>query len=156
MSSVMDVVTTIVVEKSTDAFKIVVMVRPCFLVIDREFPGNISTRKLVIETAKFNVLTAYSAQEALETLEAFPSVHGVVMDSEVRGMPGEALVRGLKKLKSNIPVITICGPGQEPCPSADYELQSFDPKSLLELLGSLMPKEAKKIEKHEEELNREV
>lgn len=36
------------------------MIRPCFLVIDREFPGSISTRKLVLETAKFNVLTAYS------------------------------------------------------------------------------------------------
>lgn len=27
------------------------MVRPCFLVIDREYSGSISTRKLVIETA---------------------------------------------------------------------------------------------------------
>jgi CheY-like chemotaxis protein len=132
------------------------MVRPCFLVVDKEFPGNISTRKLVIETAKFNVITAYSGQEALETLEAFPSVHGVVMDSAVRGMKGEELVRGLKKLNTDIPVIVICGPGQDPCASADHQLQSFDPKSLLELLGSLMPKEAKKIEKHEEELNREL
>jgi CheY-like chemotaxis protein len=131
------------------------MVRPCFLVIDKEFPGSISTRKLVIETAKFNVLTAYSGQEALETLEAFPAVHGVVMDSEVRDMLGETLVLGLKKLKGDIPVISICGPGQNPCHSADYELESFDPKRLLELLGSLMPKEAKAIEKHEEELNRE-
>ena len=28
------------------------MLRPCFLVLDREFPGSLSTRKLVIETAK--------------------------------------------------------------------------------------------------------
>ena len=42
------------------------MIRPCFLVVDREFPGSVSTRKLVIETAKFNVLTAYSGREALE------------------------------------------------------------------------------------------
>jgi CheY-like chemotaxis protein len=132
------------------------MVRPCFLVIDREFPGNISTRKLVIETAKYNVLTAYSAQEALETLRAFPAVHGVVMDSDIRGMPADLLVQGLKKLKSDIPVVAICGPGQDPCPSADHELESFDPKKLLQLLGTLMPSEADKIEKHEEELNREI
>ncbi len=131
------------------------MVRPCFLVIDREFPGNISTRKLVIETAKYNVLTAYSAQEALETLRAFPGVNGVVLDSDVRGMPADLLVQELKKLKGEIPVVAICGPGQDRCPSADHELESFDPKELLELLGSLMPKEADKIEKHEEELNRE-
>jgi DNA-binding NtrC family response regulator len=132
------------------------MVRPCFLVIDKEFPSSISSRKLVIETAKFNVVTAYSGQEALETLEAFPAVHGVVMDSEVRDMSGEALVSGLKKLKVGIPVIAICGPGQSPCPNADYELDSFDPKKLLELLASLMPKEAKAIEKNEEKLNRKM
>jgi hypothetical protein len=26
--------------------------RPCFLVLDQEYPGSISTRKLVIETRK--------------------------------------------------------------------------------------------------------
>jgi response regulator RpfG family c-di-GMP phosphodiesterase len=130
------------------------MVRPCFLVVDREFPGSISTRKLVIETAKFNVITAYSGQEALETLQAFPSVHGVVMDSELRDMGGEALVKGLKAIKAGISVIAICGPGQDPCPSADHELQGFDPKNLLNLLGSLMPVESKAIEKHEEDLER--
>jgi hypothetical protein len=34
------------------------MDRPCFLVVDQEYPGSISTRKLVIETGKFNVITA--------------------------------------------------------------------------------------------------
>jgi CheY-like chemotaxis protein len=130
------------------------MVRPCFLVIDREFPGSISTRKLVIETAKFNVITAYSAQEALETLKAFPAIDGVVMDSEVIGMPGDTLVKELKALKKAIPIVAICGPGDDPCPSADHELESFDPRRLLELLGSLVPLEAAKIEKHEEEINR--
>ena len=48
------------------------MVRPCFLVIDREYASSISTRKLVIETAKLNVITAYSGAEAIETLKRFP------------------------------------------------------------------------------------
>ena len=132
------------------------MIRPCFLVIDREFPGNISTRKLVIETAKFNVITAYSAQESLETLLAFPAIHGVILDSEVPGMPCETLVEGLKKIKPDIPVVAICGPGDSSCRNADYELESFDPRRLLELLRTLLPKEADAIEKHEEDLNREV
>ena len=59
------------------------MNRPCFLVIDREFPGSISTRKLMIETAKFNVLTAYSGKEALEVFTRFPAVSGVVLTSSV-------------------------------------------------------------------------
>jgi response regulator RpfG family c-di-GMP phosphodiesterase len=132
------------------------MVRPCFLVVDREFPQSISTRKLVIETAKFNVITAYSAQEAIETFKAYPAVHGVVLDSEVFGMPGDTLVQKLKLLNAKIPIVAICGPGQNPCPTADYELESFDPRRLLELLGSLVPKEAAGIEEHEEQLNRQV
>src|ERR1700692_3947670 len=67
------------------------MLRPCFLVVDREFPGSISTRKLVIETAKFNVLTAYSAEEAMELLERSPAVSGVVIDDGIEGVAIEAL-----------------------------------------------------------------
>jgi DNA-binding NtrC family response regulator len=132
------------------------MVRPCFLVIDREFPGSISTRKLVIETAKFNVLTAYSAQEAVETLKMFSAIHGVVLDSEVSGMSCGELVQALKKVKAGIPIIAICGPGDNPCSNADHELESFDPRRLLVLLQSLLPKEVAAIEKREEELNRDV
>jgi CheY-like chemotaxis protein len=132
------------------------MIRPCFIVVDREFPGSISTRKLVIETAKFNVVTAYSAKEAVETLQAFPGVHGVVMDSDVRDMSGDELIRSLKRLQSDIPVIAICGLGHDPCPSADFQLQSFDPESLLGVLRSLKPEEAKDIEKHEGDLHRSV
>ena len=62
------------------------MVRPCFLVIDREHPGSISTRKLVIETAKFNVITAYSAAEALETLALFPNITAIVLDASIGDM----------------------------------------------------------------------
>ena len=48
------------------------MIRPCFLVIDKQYPGSISARKLVIETAMLNVITAYSAEEAVATLPASP------------------------------------------------------------------------------------
>ena len=39
------------------------MIRPCYLVVDREFASSISTRKLFIEAAKLNVITAYSGVE---------------------------------------------------------------------------------------------
>jgi hypothetical protein len=42
-----------------------------FHVIDHEFPDSISTRKLVLETAKYNVITAYSGREAVETFRLF-------------------------------------------------------------------------------------
>jgi DNA-binding NtrC family response regulator len=128
------------------------MVRPCFLVVDPEFPGSISTRKLVIETAKFNVLTAYSGREGIETLRLFPAIHGVVMDEDVDDIPCHALVAALKAINPVLPVIVISGPKGKRCPDADYHLESFDPRMLLEILARLMPEETEEIEKRNEEL----
>jgi DNA-binding NtrC family response regulator len=130
------------------------MVRPCFLVIDREFPGSISTRKLVIETAKFNVITAYSAPEALETLKEFPAIHGVVIDAEIHGMTCDELTTQLKKIKPGIPVVVICAPGDAECNAADYQVESLDPRKLLEALKKLNPDEVAEIEEQEERLNK--
>ena len=131
------------------------MVRPCFLVVDREFPGSISTRKLVLETAKFNVLTAYSGTEALEMMRRFPAIDGVVMDGELDDIPSEYLTQELKKVEPKLPVIVICAPGFADCPSADLQLESFQPAKLLEALRDLKPRESAEIEKHDEEINNE-
>jgi len=129
------------------------MVRPCFLVIDREYSGSISTRKLVIETAKFNVITAYSAREALETMTAFPRIHGVVLDAGVRDMSCCDLVAGIKALQPQLPVVVISAPGTHECEQADHMLESFEPARLLNLLQSLVPSETAEIEKRNEQLN---
>ena len=131
------------------------MVRPCFLVVDREYSSSISTRKLVIETAKFNVLTAYSAQEALETFALFPRVSGVVLDSAVKDMSCGDVVAWLKSAAPELPVIIVRGPGGTDCPGADYFLDTFDPAGLLELLKKLKPREAAAIESRDAELKRE-
>jgi CheY-like chemotaxis protein len=129
------------------------MVRPCFLVIDREYSASISTRKLVIETAKFNVITAYSANEALETFAKFPSISGVVMDAGVRDMSCCDLTDAIKKASPNVPVVVISSPGTHDCPQADHLLESFEPAKLLRLLQSLAPEETAAIEKRNEQLN---
>jgi DNA-binding NtrC family response regulator len=131
------------------------MTRPCFLVVDREFPGSISTRKLVIETAKFNVITAYSGQEALEMIRRFPAIDGVVMDGELDDIPAEYLTQELKKAEPKLPVVVICAPGYVECPSADVLLESFQPQKLLEALRKLKPREAEQIEKHDEDISTE-
>jgi DNA-binding NtrC family response regulator len=131
------------------------MVRPCFLVIDREFPGSISTRKLVIETAKFNVLTAYSAKESLETLKLFPNIHGIVLDADVRDIPCSVLIKELREIHPRIPIIVISGPDEKICDGADKQLESFDPKRLLGILQALEPEKAAEIEKQNERLNRQ-
>jgi DNA-binding response OmpR family regulator len=131
------------------------MIRPCFLVIDREFPGSISTRKLVIETAKFNVLTAYSGKEALEVFKRFPAVSGVVLDGGLEDVSCDDVARQIKSLQPKMPIIVISAPGFTGCPEADYHLESFDPAKLLEILRGLKPDASAAIEKHNEDLSRE-
>jgi|SRR5690242_12212623 len=131
------------------------MMRPCFLVIDREYAGSISTRKLVIETAKFNVLTAYSGAEAIDIFRTFPRVQGVVADTGIEDIPFESLVRELKQIRSDIPVIAIHTPGSYDSSLADYQLDSFEPVRLLELLRKLQPEESQAIEQRNKQLARE-
>jgi DNA-binding NtrC family response regulator len=128
------------------------MIRPCFLVVDREYSQSISTRKLVIETAKFNVITAYSSGEALELIQRFPGMDGVVVDSDVPDMGCPEFVRKLKDLAPAMPVIGVSSPLVGPCEEADYQLESFDPRRLLELLENLRPKESAEVEQRNEEL----
>ena len=110
----------------------------------------------MIETAHFNVITDYSEREAVETLAAFPAIRGVVMNSDTEQYSGDDLVKELKGIQAEIPIISICGPGDPPCNRADYELTSFDPRELLELLKRLNPAEVDGIQKHEEKLERRV
>jgi CheY-like chemotaxis protein len=129
--------------------------RPCFLVVDREYSGSISTRKLVIETAKFNVLTAYSAGEALDTLRRFPAIDGIVMDAEMPEMPCPDLVKTIKHINPAVPVVIVHRPLSEPCTGADHQLDTFDPKQLLSLLQSLCPDHTEAVEKRDEMLKAE-
>jgi CheY-like chemotaxis protein len=128
------------------------MTRPCFLVIDREYSGSISTRKLVIETAKFNVLTAYSAPEGVETLRRFSAVDGIIMDAEMPEMPCPELVRSLKQIAPSVPVIIVHRPLTDACAGADYQLDSFDPRRLLMLLQGLCPEQTEAVEQRNEML----
>ena len=126
------------------------MQRPCFLIIDREHPGNISTRKLVVESAKMNVITAYSAEEGVATLERFPRVDGVIVDTVLFGMSCADLVSGLRAIVPEIMIIAIQGARHVQCPGANHELDSFDPARLLLLLQSLKPAETAAIEQHDQ------
>jgi len=128
------------------------MIRPCYLVIDRETSSGISTRKLIIETAKFNVVTAYSSKESIETLEKFPALDGVVLDAGMEDMPTEELIARLRQLQPKITVILVCTPRSVPCKVADYLLESFDPRKLLALLEKLQPDATAAIEKRNEDL----
>src|SRR5947209_16255904 len=115
------------------------MTRPCFMVLDPEHPGSISTRKLVIETAKFNVITAYSAEEAIQTVERFQGIDGAVLDGRVLDMPLKTLIQRVRKLKKEIPIVVITAPGADRAEGADYIVDSLSPRSLLDVLQQICP-----------------
>ena len=120
------------------------MIRPCFLVIDKQYPGSISARKLVLETAMLNVITAYSAEEAIGTLTRFPAVDGVVLDTETRGMTCRDLIERLRAVRSDLPIVTVSPSGHDPCGIEDFHVSSYDPQDLLEQLNRVCPKETRK------------
>ena len=119
------------------------MTQPCFLVVDREHAGNISTRRLVIETAKLNVITAYSGAEAIETLERFPNVDGAVIDAAIWDISCELLVKRMKDLRPALVIVVIGTPHASDCVGADRFLESFTPGKLLEALQELVPETAR-------------
>jgi hypothetical protein len=128
------------------------MIRPCYLVLDREYPGSISTRKLVIETAKLNVITAYSPGEAVETLGVFPRVSGVVINGEVAGITCAELVNKLRAVVPGIPMIVTSPNGQHNCGGDVHYVNSLDPKSLLDCLQRLNPSAVKEIVKQDPQI----
>lgn len=129
------------------------MIRPCFLVIDPEFVGSISTRKLVIETAKFNVITAYSSREAIETLGRFPRVSGIVMDEGMRDMPCEELIQTIRKMVPGVPIVLVKSPTSRHCEGADHYLDGFEPALILTTLQRLEPEMTAAIKKNDQRLS---
>lgn len=129
------------------------MIRPCYLVLDREFPGNISTRKLVIETAKLNVITAYDPEEAIATLERFPHVDGVVFNAGSLGMSVERMIERLREIVPGIIVIVTAPTSPRRDTDKEFYIDSLDPKALLDCLEKLNREAMKEIEKRDPEIN---
>lgn len=113
------------------------MVRPIVLMAEVEPPEGLSARKLVLETGKFNVITAYSVEEALETLVAFPRVHVVVLHASVcRQMACDSVIAELKKRIPSMNVIVLSPTTSQDFKLADHTISSHEPQELLNLLRS--------------------
>ena len=105
------------------------------LMIEVEQPEGVSTRKLVLETARHNVITAYNSATGVELLRRFPNVDVVVVHTEMENLVFEKTVRDLKQVRSDIPVIGITPRGQMDIDGAQYMISSHDPQALLQLLA---------------------
>ena len=109
------------------------------LVAEREPVNALSVRKLVLETAKFNVLTAHSSREALEMIDVFPGISGAIITSDIGAENNcVTIAHAVKKLRQEIPVIFLSPTGLADCKWADHVLSTYEPEELLTLVKSLL------------------
>ena len=118
------------------------MPRATFLVVEVESPEGVSARKLVLETAKHNVITAYSAREGLALFQRFPAVDAVVVHSELHDLPLAKVLGAIKRAQPELPTIVLSPRAGAQHKNADHVLSSHQPQKLLELLEKIAPKVA--------------
>lgn len=104
------------------------------LMIEVEQPEGLSARKLVLETAKHNVITAYSGKYGLNLLRRFPSVDLVVVHRYVDDMSPQEVIRQIKAITPKMPVVLLSPLNDEPPIGADYVVPSHEPQMILTLL----------------------
>jgi len=111
--------------------------RLTFLIVEAEPEEGLSTRKLLIETAKHNVLTAYNGEEGKATLDRFPAVDAIVFDMGVTDVPCEDFISHTKANHGKYEFIALCKNDSEEARAskcANEVLPANDPAGLLNLL----------------------
>ncbi len=105
------------------------------LMMEEELPEGLSARKLVVETAKHNVLTAYSAGDGLDLLRRFPAIDAVLLHASVIDRkPG--LIGEVRALAPRVPII-VASPEEHAVPAqADFVIDSHKPHALVQLLAN--------------------
>jgi hypothetical protein len=111
--------------------------RLAFLIVEAEPAQGLSTRKLLLESAKHNVLTAYSLQEGARMFRRFPHVDVVAVDGSFGEETCTALVKELKELNPEIRVVAFMPQVGSHCDWADETTSSHDPAGLLHLLEEM-------------------
>ena len=113
------------------------MPRPTLLVAEPEPSQALSVRKLVLETAKYNVLTAHSSREALDLFHLFPNVSMAVLVGD-DGIDCDAIAKHIKGSTDKIPVVFLTARIGGKCNYADHSAPTGEPDNLLSLVRSLL------------------
>jgi hypothetical protein len=97
------------------------------LMIEEEQPEGLSARKLVVETAKHNVVTAYNAKDGIDLLRRFPAVDAIMVHARLLGTTPDLLQQ----------VSSLASPyADDSRPEANYVVDSHRPHDLVRLLNS--------------------
>ncbi len=105
--------------------------RPILLVADPPDVEMISTRKLILESAKYNVLTATTADEAMEIARRIP-IHAIVIHERLFNGNTGKVTQELKAVRPSVP-LWVVAPQPHSVAGADRVLSSFDPLGLVKL-----------------------
>ncbi len=103
------------------------------LMIESEQPEGLSARKLVVETVKHNVLTAYNAEDGLELLRRFPNVDAILVHAQLLSRAPDIL-SDVIAMAPDIPLILAAPLANMRHPDADFIVDSHHPQDLLALL----------------------
>lgn len=109
------------------------------LMIEVEPAEGISSRKLVLETAKHNVLTAYSAADGIALMQRFPAVDAVVVHAMIGNDSFRSVVEQIRKVREDVPIILISPSGSDHCPTCAAVISSHEPRLLLDILEQFFP-----------------
>lgn len=108
------------------------------LVAEPEPREALSVRKLVLETAKFNVLTAHSTREALDIFHMFPNISAAVLVGESVVNCGAVADQIKGTADHKIPVLYLTPRIGAKCKNADYNMDSYEPEKLLDRVRSIL------------------
>jgi len=111
--------------------------RLSFLIIEAEPSDGLSTRKLLLESAKHNVITAYSGKEGVETFKRFPNVDAICIDAELEDLKGDDVAKKVKNTNPKIRIVGLSPRLAARCDWADETIDSHDPAALLKLLEEM-------------------
>ena len=113
------------------------MARPTILMAEPDPIQALSVRKLVLETAKFNVMTAHSPEETLELVELFPNISALVVAYD-QAFNCDAIVKTIRRTLKKLPVIVVTAHVGQRCDGANHHVSSHEPERLLELARALL------------------
>lgn len=109
--------------------------RVIILMIEVEQPEGLSARKLVLETSKHNVITAYSGTSGIQLLKRFPDVDAVVVHVDVTNPEFEQVVREIREVRPTVPIIALSPIGAVGLKGVDYVIPSHEPQAILKVLA---------------------
>jgi DNA-binding NarL/FixJ family response regulator len=113
----------------------------CFLTVEAGETG-LSTRKLVIETAGYNCVSAVTAQEGLKLLEMHP-IAAVILDTDVTDLPPADFIKQAKRSRPELPVYFLAKqnfiPRELEGQVAGVIEKMSDPRHMVEHLQAVFP-----------------